>query len=91
MSKHMEPGRRALVKNFFANLGERKDLTCYVRVRWIPFRERYISQILGLKQVGECAEYEQLQKSPSFLIDRPRTQERSRAVAKDQDHLQRLN
>ena len=48
----MEPGRRALVKEFYANLGERKNLTCYVRGRWIPFGERAISQILGLRQVG---------------------------------------
>ena len=62
----MELGRRALVKEFYANLGERKDLMCYVRGRWISFKEKAISQILGLKQVGKCAEYEQLQKSPSF-------------------------
>ena len=30
VSKHMEPGRGALVKGFYAHLGERKDLTCYV-------------------------------------------------------------
>ena len=54
------------MKEFYANLGERKDFTCYVRGRWIPFGERVISQILGLRQVGECVEYEQLQKSPSF-------------------------
>ena len=53
VSQHMEPGRRALVKEFYANLGGRKDLTCYVRGRWIPFGERVIYQILGLKQVGE--------------------------------------
>ena len=66
MSQHMEPRKRALVKEFYANLGERKDLKCYVKGRWIPFRERAISQILGLKQVGECVEYEQHQKSLSF-------------------------
>ena len=54
VSQHMEPRKRALVKEFYANLGERKDLKCYVRGRWIPFRERGISQILGLKQVGKC-------------------------------------
>ena len=26
----MEPGRRAIVKEFYTNLGERKDMTCYV-------------------------------------------------------------
>ena len=28
----MEPGRRVVVKEFYANLGERKDMICYVRV-----------------------------------------------------------
>ena len=62
----MEPGRRALVEKFYTNLSEMKDLTCYVRGRWIPFREKVISQLLELRQVGECEEYEQLQKSPCF-------------------------
>ena len=31
--KHLEPGRRALVKEFYVNLGERRNLTCYVMVR----------------------------------------------------------
>ena len=60
VSQHMEPGNRVLFKEFYANLGGRKDMTCYVRGRWIPFRESVISQILGLRQVGECTEYEQL-------------------------------
>ena len=60
LSQHMELGRRVLVKEFYANLGEQKDLECYVRGRWIPFGKRAISQILGLRQVGECVEYEQL-------------------------------
>ena len=58
MSQHMEPGRRVLVKEFYANLGERKDLMCYIRGRWITFGERATSQILGVRQVGECIEYE---------------------------------
>ena len=37
MSQHMEPRRKASVKEFYANLGERKDLNCYVRGRWISF------------------------------------------------------
>ena len=57
MSQHIEPGKRELVKEFYANLGERKDLTCFVSERWIPLGERAISKILGLKQVGECSKY----------------------------------
>ena len=46
--KQLESGRRALVKEFYANLGDRKKLTCYIRRRWVPFGERAISQLLGL-------------------------------------------
>ena len=60
VSQHIEPRRRAIVKEFYANLGEMKDLTCYVRGRWIPFGEKAISQLLKLRQIGDCTEYEQL-------------------------------
>ena len=66
MSQHKEPGVRALVKEFYANLGEQKNLRCYVRGMWIPFGERAISQLLKLRSVSECKEYDQLQESPKF-------------------------
>ena len=31
LCKHLKLDRRALVKEFYANLGERRNLTCYVR------------------------------------------------------------
>ena len=51
LSQHQELGVRAIVKEMYANLGEQKSLTCYVRGRWVPFRERSISQLLELKPV----------------------------------------
>ena len=53
VSQHMEPGRNALVKEFYANLGERKNLSCYAKGRWVPFRERVISQLFRLRVVGD--------------------------------------
>ena len=47
ISQHMEPGRRALVKEFFSNLGERKCLTCYVGGGWVPFGERPFPNFWG--------------------------------------------
>ena len=41
--KHLELGRRALVKEFYTNLGEKRNLTCYVKGRWVPFEESVIS------------------------------------------------
>ena len=66
LSQHRELGVRALVKEFYANLGEQKNLMCYVRGRWIPFEERAISQFLELRPMSECKEYDQLQESPNF-------------------------
>ena len=43
LCKHLEPGRRTLVKELYANLGDKKKLTYYVRGRWVPFRERVLS------------------------------------------------
>ena len=55
--QHMEPSRRAFVKEFYTNLGKRKILTCYVKGRWVPFKEKAISQLLGLGSVGNCIAY----------------------------------
>ena len=43
LCEHLKLGRRALVKEFYENLGERRNPTCYVRGRWVPFGERAIS------------------------------------------------
>ena len=66
MCKHLELGRRALVKEFYTNLGERRNLTCYVKGRWVPFEERVISQLFGLREGGYYVKYEQLQKNPNL-------------------------
>ena len=64
--KHLEPGKRALGKEFYDNLDERRNLTCYVRGRWVPFREKAISQLFRVRQGRDYTMYEQLQKSPNF-------------------------
>ena len=61
---HREPGVRALVKEFYANLGKQKKLTCYVMGRWIPFGERVIFQLLELRPISECSKSDQLCKHP---------------------------
>ena len=64
--KQLELGIRSIMKEFYANLGDRKNLTCYIRGRWFPFRERAISQLLRLRPGGDNTKYDQLQKSPNF-------------------------
>ena len=62
LCRHLESGKRALVREFDANFGNRRNLTW----RWVPFGERVISQLFGLQEGGCCTEYEQLQKNPNF-------------------------
>ena len=64
--KHLELGIKALVKEFYANLEERRNLTCYVKGRWVPFGERAISQLFGLQEDGDCTKYEKLHRNPNF-------------------------
>ena len=54
------------MKEFYANLGDRKNLTCYVKGRWVPFGERALSQLFKLKEGGDCSEFENLEKNPHF-------------------------
>ena len=35
--KHLPPRRAAIVKEFYANLGDRRETMCYVRGKWISF------------------------------------------------------
>ena len=60
LCKHMESGTKALVKEFYANLGDRRNLTCYVRGRWVPFGERALSQLFKLKEGVDCFKFEKL-------------------------------
>ena len=64
--KHPGEGRIVLVREFYANLEDRKNLTCYVRGKWVPFGERTISQLFELKEVGDCSEHEELEKNPNL-------------------------
>ena len=43
LNQHRDPGVRVLVKEFYANMGKKRNLTCYVMGRMIPFGERAIS------------------------------------------------
>ena len=63
--QHLEPSRRAIAKEFYANLGDKRNLTCYFRGRWVPFGES-LSQLFKLKEGGDCTKYEKLKKNPNF-------------------------
>ena len=79
----MEPGRRALVKEFYANLGERKGLTCYVRGRWIPFGKKGHLPTLGAQISREVRRVRAAPKEPMLCRDSLRVDKWSKIVAKD--------
>ena len=64
--RHLKSGKRTLAKEFYANLGDRKNLTCFVRGRWVPFGEMALSQLFKFRDGGDCSEFEKLQKNPHF-------------------------
>ena len=66
--KHPGEGSIALVGEFYANLRDRKNFTCYVRGKWVPFGERTLSQLFELKEVRDCSKYEELKKNPNLDV-----------------------
>ena len=44
--EHMPPERVALVREFYANLLDRKGTKCYVRGKWVSFHRHEINQLL---------------------------------------------
>ena len=66
LCRHLELGRRTLVKELYANFEDRKNLACYVRGRWVPFGERALSQWFKLKEGEDFLEFEKIKKNPHF-------------------------
>ena len=71
LCKHMEQGKGTLVKEFYANLKYRKNLTCYVKGRWVPFGERTLSLWFKLKEEEHCLEFEKLKRVAEHTNDFP--------------------
>ena len=69
MSKHMEPGRRDLVKEFYANLGDRKNLICYVRGRWVLFGGKGHLLTLGTQNSRRLHNVQAAPYEPKFRGD----------------------
>ena len=41
--QHLSSGFAALVREFYANLGDRKETQCYVRGKWVSFHRKDIN------------------------------------------------
>ena len=84
--KHSGVGRIALVREFYANLGDRKNLTCYVRGKWVPFGERTLSQLFEIKEERDCSEYEELKKNLNLDEIEKQAHKRERRMAEHTDN-----
>ena len=49
LGEHKEPGCAALVKEFFANLVEKKRKKVYVRGHWVDFSKEEINKLFSLR------------------------------------------
>ena len=64
--KHLLIGRAAIVREFYANLRERKETQCYVRGKWVPFDRHTINHICGLGKMSDGATLKRLKKDPDY-------------------------
>ena len=43
-----------------------KNLTYYVKGKWVPFGEMTLSQLFEIKEVEDYSEYKELKKNPNL-------------------------
>ena len=55
LCKHMEAGSGTRIKEFYVNLKDRKNLTCYVRGKWLPFGERTPFTVIQTQRRGKLS------------------------------------
>ena len=66
MCQNFPSGFRALVREFYANLEDRKETQCYVRGKWVSFHRKDISQVLKLGKWSDGEKFKELKKNPDF-------------------------
>ena len=56
----------ALVREFYANLVDRKETLCYVRGKWISFHREDINQMLRMGKLSDGAKFIKLKDDPNY-------------------------
>ena len=64
--QHLASGFAALVREFNANLVDRKENQCYVRGKWISFHRKDINQVLKLGKLSDGTKFKELKKNPNY-------------------------
>ena len=66
ISKNLPTGRAAIVREFYANLRDKKETQCYVRGKWVSFDRHTINHIYGLGKMSDGAKFKRLKKYPNY-------------------------
>ena len=55
-----------MVREFYANLRDMKELQCYVRGKWVSFNRHTINHLCGLEKISDSAKFKRLEKNPDY-------------------------
>ena len=59
-------GRATIVREFYANLVDRKETMCYVRGKWISLHRKNINHMCGLGKLSDGAKFRKLKENPDY-------------------------
>ena len=66
LGEHKEPGCAALVKEFFANLVEKKGKKVYVRGHWVDLRKEEINRLFSLRVQKDGSKFKKQLNEPEY-------------------------
>ena len=64
LCEHKSTGFAVVVREFYANMVEKKERMCYVRGKWISFDRNEINKTFILKEQKDGFKLKKLQKDP---------------------------
>ena len=54
------------MREFYANMVDRKDTQCYVRGKWVSFNRHDINHLLKLGKLSDGTKFRELKKNPDY-------------------------
>ena len=63
---HLPIGLVEMVREFYPNLWDIKELQCYVRGKWVSFDRHIINYLYGLGNISDGAKFKRLKKNPGY-------------------------
>ena len=58
--EHLTTGRATIVREFYANLRDRKESQCYVRGKWVLFDRHTINHMCGFRKMSDGTKFKRL-------------------------------